>query len=401
MTWLLVLGQLMAQGVQEPGSSTVAIPRIPEVEVAIDGFLDESVWERAAVLRGFSQYLPVDGRFAEDSTTVLAFYAETAIYFGIRAYQDSMLTRATLADRDRITGDDYVAILLDTFNDRRQAFLFAVNPLGIQADGTLRDAPQRSLTFISTAESGAYVIDLSPDFVYASKGRLTTTGYEIELRIPFKTLRYQTKEHQDWGVNVIRRVQHSGHEHTWTPVRQANASFLAQGGTFQDLTDLRRGLVIDINPELTSTVTGYRASTGWEYQGGQPALGGNVRWGITNNLTLNGTVNPDFAQIEADVAQIQHDPRQALYYPEKRPFFLDGIELFQSPTQLIYTRRLVDPVVAAKVTGKIAETNVALLSGLDAKERSLSGEDLPMHNMLRVRRDIGGQNTLGVVYTDK
>jgi hypothetical protein len=159
--------------------------------------------------------------------------------------------------------------------------------------------------------------------------------------------------------------------------------------------------VLDLNPELTSTVAGRREPTGWEYQGGEPELGGNVRWGITNNLTLNGTVNPDFAQIEADVAQIQHDPRQALYYPERRPFFLDGIELFQSPTRLIYTRRLVDPVAAAKVTGKISGTNVALLSGVNAKELSISGEKYPIHNMLRVRWDVGEQSTLGIVYTDK
>ena len=206
MIWILALLQLASSGAQEPDSITVPIPRVPEAEVSVDGYLDEPVWGQAAILRGFSQYLPVDGRPAEDSTTVLVFYAETAIYFGIRAYQDSSLVRATLADRDRITADDYVAILLDTFNDQRQAFLFAVNPLGVQADGTLRDAPQRSLSFISTAESGAYTMDLSPDFVFASRGRLTAFGYEVEVRIPFKTLRYQTDERQDWGVNVIRRV---------------------------------------------------------------------------------------------------------------------------------------------------------------------------------------------------
>jgi hypothetical protein len=401
MLAFLALMAAAPAGQQDPPPGRIVPPRVPNAEVVVDGRLTEPVWAEAATLRGFYQYLPTDDRPAADSTVVFVFYAETAIYFGIRAYQDSSFVSATLADRDKITGDDYVEILLDTFNDRRQAFLFGVNPFGIQADGTLRDAAQRSANFTSTVTAGAYAIDLSPDFVYDSKGRLTAFGYEIEVRIPFKTLRYQAAETQDWGVNVIRHVQHSGHEHTWTRVLQTNASFLAQGGTLVGLTELRRGLVLDINPEVTSTVTGAPTEAGWEYGGGTPQVGGNVRWGITSNLTLNGTVNPDFSQIEADVAQLVYDPREALYYPEKRPFFLDGIEYFQTPAQLIYTRRLVDPVGAGKLTGKISGTNVALLSGVDAKELSATGEDYPIYNLLRVRRDLGGASTLGMVYTDK
>ena len=399
---LLVVMVAPLQGTQDPPPHAVTPPRIlPSAEVVIDGRLTEPVWDEAAVLRAFYQYLPTDDRPAVDSTAVYVFYAETAIYFGIRAYQDSSSVSVTLADRDKITGDDYVEILLDTFNDRRQAFLFGVNPLGVQADGTLRDAAQRSANFTSTVTAGAYAIDLSPDFVYDSKGRLTAFGYEVEVRIPFKTLRYQATATQDWGVNVIRHVQHSGHEHTWTRVLQSNASFLAQGGTLAGLTELRRGLVLDITPEVTSTIAGGPGETGWSYSGGTPQIGGNVRWGITSNLTLNGTVNPDFSQVEADVAQLVYDPRESLFYPEKRPFFLDGIEYFETPTRLIYTRRLVDPVGAAKLTGKLSGTNVALLSGVDAKGQSATGVDSPIYNLLRVRRDLGGQSTLGGAYTDK
>jgi hypothetical protein len=380
---------------------TVPLPRILNPEVTIDGRLEEPVWSRAAVLSGFFQYLPTDDRPAQDSTTVAVLYSETPIYFGIRAYQDSALVRATLADRDRIAADDYVEILLDTFNDRRQAYLLGVNPVGVQADGTLRDAAQRSANYTTTVTAGAYAIDLSPDFVYESRGRLAPDGYEVEVRIPFKTLRYQATSPQDWGINVIRHVQYSGHEHTWTRVLQTNASFLAQAGTLTGLTDLRRGIVLDLNPEMTSTVTGTPTEAGWDYGGGSPQVGGNVRWGITSNLTLNGTANPDFSQVEADVAQLVYDPRQALFFPEKRPFFLDGIEYFETPTQLIYTRRLVDPIGAAKLTGKIAGTNVAFLSGADARAQSLGGLDRPFYNLLRVRRDLGGQNTLGIAYTDR
>ncbi len=396
---LLALALMTGAPADPPPS--VSLPKLVNPEVTIDGRLDEPAWSSAAVLRGFYQYLPTDDRPAQDSTTVAVFYTETAIYFGISAYQDSALVRATLADRDKIAADDYVEILLDTFNDRRQAYLFGVNPVGVQADGTLRDAAQRSANFTSTVTAGAYAIDLSPDFVYESRGRLAPHGYEVEVRIPFKTLRYQATSPQSWGINVIRHVQYSGHEHTWTRVLQTNASFLAQAGTVTGLADLRRGLVLDLNPEMTSTIAGTATDAGWDYSGGSPQVGGNVRWGITSNLTLNGTANPDFSQVEADVAQLVYDPRQALFFPEKRPFFLDGIEYFETPTQLIYTRRLVDPIGAAKVTGKIAGTNVAVLSGADATEQSVSGIDRPFYNLLRVRRDLGGQSTLGVAYTDR
>ena len=380
---------------------SVPIPRVTDAPVTVDGRLDEPVWRRAAVLRGFFQYLPTDDRPAGDSTTVLVWHSPSAIHFGIRAWQDPASVRATLADRDRIFGDDYVEILLDTFNDRRRAYLFAVNPLGAQADGTLQDATRAAVNMMSAASGGAYSVDLSPDFVYESRGRLTAFGYEVEIRIPFKSLRYQARDTQDWGINVIRRVQAAGHEHTWTRVLQTEASFLAQAGSLTGLTDLRSGVVLDATPELTSAVTGADAADGWEYGGGRPEVGGNLRWGVTNNLTLNATANPDFSQVEADVAQIQYDPREALYFPEKRPFFLDGIEYFRTPVQLVYTRRLVDPVGAVKLTGKTGPTSIALLSGVDGHVGSLTGSDHPLYSIVRLRRDLGGQSTLGLAYTDR
>ena len=398
----LALGPVaLAQGT--PPGTAVAVPRIADATVAVDGRLDETAWTRAAVLRDFSQYLPNDDRPAEDSTVVLVWYAPDAIYFGIRAYQDSASVRATLADRDKIGGDDYVEILLDTFNDRRQALVFGVNPLGAQADGALVDAARTLATTLSAVSTGAYTLDLSPDYVYESKGHLTAWGYEVEVRIPFKTLRYQARDPQDWGINVIRVEQATGHQHTWTRVLQTRASFLAQSGTLTGLTGLARGLVLDVTPEATSTVSGAPDAAGWTYGGGAPRLGTTVRWGVTSNLTLNGTVRPDFSQVEADVPQIQFDPRTALNYPEKRPFFLDGLELFQSPIQLIYTRRLVDPQGAVKLTGKLGGTTIAALSGVDGTDASARGTDHPLMSALRLRGDLGtgGQNSLGLVYTDR
>ncbi|HEY2825354.1 MAG TPA: DUF5916 domain-containing protein, partial [Gemmatimonadales bacterium] len=394
---LLALGMIITP-VDPPPS--VEVPRIKD-SVTVDGRLDEAVWSRAAVLRGFHQYLPIDGRPAEDSTVVLVWYSETAIHFGIRAYEPHGPVQATLADRDKISADDFVEILLDTFDDRRQAFLFAVNPLGVQADGLLNDASRSTSSFgDQTSSSGAYVIDLSPDYVFQSVGRVTPWGYEVEIRIPFKSLRYQSAAEQTWGVNVIRHIQHSGYEDTWSPVLQSDASFLGKSGTLTGLSEIARNLVLDVNPEVTSTTSGVPGAAGWSYDVGRPAIGGNARWGVSNNVFLNATVNPDFSQLEADVAQIQYDPRDALFFPEKRPFFLDGLEQFATPNNLIYTRRLADPDAAVKLTGKIGSTNLALLSGVDGTSTSASGGH-PVYNWLRVRRDVQGQSSLGLVYTDR
>jgi len=389
-----------------PADSTparsVAVPRLADAEVVVDGRLDEPVWARAAVLRGFTQYLPVDGLPADDSTTVLVWYGPAAIYFGIRAWQDSAAVRATVADRDRIDGDDYVEILLDTFDDHRRAFLFGVNPLGVQADGTVQDTARAAIATMSASTRAAYAVDLSPDFVYESRGRRTADGYEVEVRIPFQSLRYRAAGTQAWGINIIRKVQATGHEHTWAPVRLADPSFLAASGQLTGLTGLSAGRVLDLTPEVTSSVPGGPGvQGGWAYRTGWPAVGGSVRWGVTSNLTLDGTVNPDFSQVEADVVQLRYDPRDALYYPESRPFFLDGLEYFSTPVRLMYTRRLQDPAAAFKVTGKAGRTSLAVLTGVDDRSGSASGDAYPVYTWLRLRRDVGGASTLGVAVTDR
>jgi hypothetical protein len=159
--------------------------------------------------------------------------------------------------------------------------------------------------------------------------------------------------------------------------------------------------VLDFTPSLTSRTTGAPGTGGWQYNGGGPELGGTVRWGVTNNLTLNGTANPDFSQVESDAQQFVFDPRNESFFSEKRPFFLDGIEQFSTPSSLIYTRRIIQPVAAAKLTGKAFGTDVALLSAVDDRAGSITGDDHPVYNLLRVQRDVGSQSRLGLVYTDK
>src|SRR3989442_5043412 len=351
----------------------VRIPRL-EAEVVIDGDLSDSVWAHAARLTGFSQYAPSDGVPAADSAEVLVWYSATAIYFGIRAFEQHGRPTVTLTSRDQIFGDDNVQILLGTFHDGKQALLFAVNPLGVQGDGSFVEGANVTASgFIGSAVVGREHPDLSPDFVYQSRGCVTDWGYEVELRIPFKSIRYQPRQPQDWKLNIVREVQHSGFEDSWFPARRASATFIGQSGNLVGLSGMHRGLVMDLNPETTGKASGAPTPGGYQYDLGNPQLGGNIRWGVSDNLTLNGTIKPDFSQVESDVGQLAFDPRQALFFPEKRPFFLEGSELFQGPQNLIYTRRIVHPVAAIKLTGTTSGTDIGFLSAVDQQYASASG----------------------------
>jgi len=378
-------------------------PRLDEVALRMDGSLDEPQWKQAVTLTGFSQFAPRDGIPAEDSTEVLVWYSPTAMHFGIRAFEPHQAVRAALGDRDKIFSDDRVELLIGTFNDGRQAVVLGVNALGVQMDGTLVENNQARGGGSGSSTMSREAPDLSPDFVFQSKGRLTEYGYEIEVRVPFKSLKYQSAESQTWGFNAVRVVQHSGREDSWTPATRANASFLRQSGTLEGLTDLRRGLVLDLTPELTQRTTGEPVSAGsaWRYDAERPRVGGNVRWGMTNNFTLNGTVNPDFSQIESDAGQVTFDPRQALFFPEKRPFFLDGSEYFATPKNLVYTRRIVQPVAAAKITGKVSGFSLGLLNAVDGTDGSLDGASHPVYTVARIQRDVGTKGKLGVTLTDR
>lgn len=384
------------------GQIAVSLPRA-ERAPTVDGVLDEPEWQTAATLTGFSQFFPTDGIPAQDSTDILVWYSSTALHVGIRAYAEPGTVRATLADRDRISQDDNVQLFLGTYNDSRQALVFAVNPFGIQSDGVLTETGAAAGGgFASTATRARENADLAPDYVWSSKGRVTTYGYVVEIAIPIKSLRYRNAEVHTWQLNVVRTVQSSGHEQTWTAARRASSSFLAQSGTLSGLRDLQRGVAVDLIPTVTSSAFGGPGTgTSWRYSTERPEIGGSARWGMTSNLTLAGTANPDFSQVEADATQFSADPRNAVFFAERRPFFLESQEQFTVPNRLIYTRRISQPVFATKLTGKQRGFDIGILSAVDRRESSATGRDLPVFGIVRLQRDLGAQSRLGLVYTDR
>lgn len=376
------------------GHTSVQVPTL-EATAVIDGVLDEEAWRRAALLTGFTQYQPVDSRPTPDSTEVRIWYTRDAIYFGITAFEPHGPARATLAERDKVSSDDNVELHLDTYGEGTRAFVFIVNPLGVQADGTKSEGGG----FIPGANVMPGQNDLSADFRWQSRGRMTDAGYEVEIRIPFSTLRYPTASVQDWGIQILRNVQHRGAEDTWAPARRASASFIAQSGRLEGLTGMHHGQVVQINPELTNTARGTPSAGGWSYDN-EPSLGGNVRWGVGSNWVLNGTVQPDFSQVEADATQIAADERFALFYPERRPFFVEGVDQFNVPNTLVYTRAIVQPEVAAKLTGKVGRTDVAILSAVDAPGHTPDG-GRPVVSIARLRRGFAEQSTAGLLYSER
>jgi hypothetical protein len=393
MIALLLLVQSAVSGavVEGKGSPTAEIPRL-EASVQVDGNLDEPAWAQATRLTGFWQYQPVDGRRAEEETEVLVWYAPDAIHFGILAHdRNPAAIRATVADRDNIDSDDYVVLDLDTFHDRRRAFFFGVNPLGAQSDGVRSEGAGQVSSLIPGTT------DKNPDFTWESKGRITEQGYQIEIRIPFKSLRYPGNGPQTWGFNVTRVVQRTGYTDTWTDVRRANASVLGQEGAIGGLHDLKRGVAIEAQPFIAATANGSRegASGSFAREDVNPDAGLNLRLGFTS-YALDATLNPDFSQVESDEGQVTVNERFALFFPEKRPFFLEGIELFGSPQTLVYTRRIVNPKAGAKFTGKLGQLGVAHLTAVDE-----TGDGDAWFNITRLRRDFGRSSIAGVTFTNR
>ncbi|HEU0298101.1 MAG TPA: DUF5916 domain-containing protein [Longimicrobium sp.] len=374
------------------GQLDARIPRVDDPGVRVDGRLDEREWSQAAVLTGFTQSTPAEGIPGRERTEVLVFYTPRELFIGVRAHAaDPSSIRSTLAERDQITSDDHVRILLDTFHDRRRAFVFLVNPLGIQQDGTFSDG--RGFAF-------------TPDFVFDSRGRLTGEGYEVEIRIPLRSLKFPSGGTLTWGLNVIRVIPSAGAEESWAPRSRNQPAELASSGVLSGIQGLRPGRLVEVNPTFTVRREGTTDADGFSRGSTEPDVGANLKYGITSELTLDATVNPDFSTVEADADQITVNERFALSLKEKRPFFLEGADLFSTPESLVYTRSIVAPAAGARVTGKVGAMNLAWLAAVDDAPRENPARYAPEPDRAwfqigRLRRDVGQGSTVGLLATSR
>ena len=377
--------------VQGASAPSFVLPRA-SVDAEIDGSLADPVWQSAARLTGFFQYEPSDGQPASQPTDVLVFYTSRALYFGIVASRRlGSNLNATVSSRDNILNDDRILIYLDTFSDRRRAFVYGVNPYGVQLDGVRSEGSGTAGRMFGGGD------DWSPDFHYDSRGVVTDSGYVVEVRIPFKSLRFPSSGKQEWGLNISRVTPSTNTIDTWVDTRRGAASFLSQSGVMQGIENVERGIVTEWQPFFTTALDGARDDLTGDFQRdkAQSDIGINLRLGFPA-VSLDATINPDFSQVESDVGLVTANERFALFIPEKRPFFLEGIELFNTPNQLVYTRQVVAPSAGAKFTGKVGSLGIAHLTALDDRP----GADA-LFNVSRLRRDFGGNSIAGITLTDR
>ena len=334
-------------------------------------------------------------------TEVLLASGPGHLYVGFRAYDPNPPgIRARVTDRDNIREDDYVGIILDTFNDSRNTYNFYCNPLGIQADRVVGS-----------------VGDDEYDAIWDSAGRIDKNGYTVEMAIPFSSLRFQeSKDRQIWRIDAIRSFPRNlTHMMGLFARDRDNNCYMCQAVEVIGFSGAKAGKDLEFDPTLSALVTHEREPFPrgkLVEKTGKIDPGLTARWRITPNVTLSTAINPDFSHVEADAAQLDINTQFALYFPEKRPFFLEGTGIFRTPTfRIVYSRAVADPDWGVKVTGKEKKYTFGFFSVRDSitnllfpgtyRSRSTSVKRKNMSTALRFLIDVGKSSTLGIVITDR
>ena len=413
-------GSLCAQEGVDPRHPSVT-PTRATVPPRVDGQLDDPIWETAARITQFVQERPVEGAPATEATEVYLAYDSRQLYFGIHAhYADTSIMRANRADRDQISRDDIVTVFFDPFLDQQRGYAFSVNAYGVQGDSLLSGSgggPGGGGGGGGDRGGGPGggrrgPGDPSWDALFYSAGTLVDDGWTAEIVIPFKSLRYPARSDgqvQRWGFQVQREIQSKNESVVWAPVSRDVLGFLPQMGTIEGMGQLSTSRNLELLPTVTAvgtrnldSTTGILGSTDVE-EGGV-----SVKYGITSNLTLDFTFNPDFSQIESDRQQVQVNQRFPLFFSELRPFFLEGQEIFSipGPVTLVHTRTIVDPRYGAKITGKVGRTTVGFLVADDEAPGHVEVSD-PAYGRSatnvfgRVRYDLYSESSVGLIVTDR
>ncbi|MEE8590449.1 MAG: DUF5916 domain-containing protein [Spirochaetia bacterium] len=377
----------------------IAAARI-ESAIVVDGNLDEPEWQLVEPAGDFIQKEPRQGEPATEPTEVRLLYNDDTLYLGVFCFDSAGAEGIVLTDITRDYSDsnnDHFAVVLDTFDDDRNGFLFGTNPGGAKRD----------------AQFGAQG---SPNFdwdgIWHVKSRITESGWQVEMAIPLKTLRFRAEELQNWGINFVRRVRRKNEDSHWSPVpRGYRVSRVQFAGTLEDVSGMRQGRNLNIKPFLSAPVT-RREGDDVDFM---PEVGLDVKYGVTPGLTLDLTLNTDFAQVEADEQQINLT-RFSLFFPEKREFFLENAAIFQFGKvsggfgpggDLIpfFSRRigisegeLIPILGGARLTGRVGRYTLGLLS-IQADEL----EPTPSTNfsVVRLRRDILNRSEVGGIFINK
>ena len=419
-----------------PGGRTRALIGRVTQPPRIDGRLDDAVWETGTRLSGFIQIAPVEGAPGTEDTEVWLAHDSDNIYVAFYAhYTDPGMMRANRSDRDEIRGDDRMAVLFDPFLDQQRAYQFEVNGYGVQGDSIVNadgrsgstssraPRPQRSGGVSRSggggggsglSGSGQFGIrgDDSWNTLFYSAGQVVADGWTAEMSIPFKSLRYPASSGTDdrrWGFQITRVIRGKSEAQAWSPVSRGVVGQLTQFGVLDGLSNLSQSRNLEILPELTGVRFGALDTETGAFDERDPDgdVGVSVKYGITPNLTADFTANPDFSQIESDQPQIETNQRFALFFPEQRPFFLEGQEIFLTPTitNLLHTRTIIDPRFGGKLTGKVGRTTLGVVAADDQAAGRLDDLDDPRFGTTaqtfvgRARYDLYAESYLGAIAT--
>ena len=371
--------------------------------VKVDGVLDEAVWKTAQPMEFDAETHPADNVVPPARTVGYMTYDRKNLYVAFQAFDPNPKEiRAHLSDRDNAFSDDFVGVVLDTFNDNRRAFEFFVNPLGVQMD-LIQDDTNRNE-------------DSSWDAIWSSAGRVTAEGYIVEIAIPFTSLRFPKSDvEQTWGVDMVRIYPRSARHRLGLQGQDRNRNcYLCQSSRVTGFRGITPGRDIELDPTVTAQHTSVREdfpAGGLSSDGAKFDAGLTARWGITPNLTLNAAINPDFSQIEADAVQLDINTQFALFFNEKRPFFLEGSDFFEAPLQAVYTRTVADPTVGLKTTGRIGPSTIGVFIAEDEVTNLIipgpegsSVTSLDQKNragVFRYRYNVGTTSSVGAMLTTR
>jgi hypothetical protein len=375
--------------------------------IVIDGELNEPAWANATSIPLIYEWQPGDNVPAVVETICLVTFDSERLYVAFRAKDPNPRDiRAHFADRDVPFLDDTVGFMIDTFNDRRRGYQFRINPRGVQMDAINSDVD--------------FSEDWSWDAIWDAEGRITADGYVVEIAIPFTSLRFPAgADVQTWGFSAMRDMPRSMRRRFRSTYTDRNQNCLVcQFDSLTGFQHITPGRNIEFDPTVTaartdrldaqpSSVHPDSLVTGdVDYEAGLSA-----RWSITPNITFSGTVNPDFYQVEADAAQLDINTRFRLFFPEKRPFFLEGADFFSTPIDAVFTRSIVDPSWGAKLTGKqgrsafgtfIARDEVTTMTFPGYEGSGFTSINAPLTSMVgRYRVDIAGTSALGLIVASR
>lgn len=391
----IVRASLAALALAAAGSAFAEPPalRIPRVSEPpeLARYLDGRTTPPGARVSGFKQREPGDGIDATVETEVYVSFDEKHLYAVYICRDDPAKVRANLTKREAISGDDAVGLVLDTYRDGRRSYLFLVNPLGIQLDGVATEGQRDDYSF---------------DTLWTSDGRVTSFGYVVVVAVPFKSLRFSADTVQTWGVAFGRIVPRANETSFWPYITRRISAVGPQLARLEGLDGISPGRNLSVIPYGNFAADRVLGDQG--YVSDRAArIGLDAKAVVRDTFTIDATLNPDFSQVESDEPQVTINQRFEVFFPEKRPFFIENAGYFETPQNLFFSRRAADPRVGGRLTGRAAGwTFGALVANDEAPGRRVDRGDsrhgrLASIAVVRVQREFAGQSHIGGILTDR